>query len=419
MKKETKFPFWFLLHTDNLARFRRTLRTITPVFLGLYIIIIFIFSIKLMDLPSLRLNAISNLDVLQKTEIVEFAKIIFGYGIAEWLVTVLSLGLLLAWAAFAFLAWILTRLAIEVIWQIFYPTDPRFFRMYCRYTRFLFHAFRRSTPLFIIIAVLVAAFILIEQRIWAITPEKGAIVIGITLLIAVPYVWAVNWFSFFRIIRHHPRAYYLDQYFFSQHTARRRLKNIVDILVFLAILTWILLPGYFNTCKEISNKVAFAAREVLDYEGKWNTLSQKVIFNSSGNERWMIPSPSEVEDRLDFAGGVRTILPLTAAFPTFQKYLFALIMFASFFDIGIPAIFNAVRQRGYRVALRRILVATVKTAIFLVILQLVVQKSYFIDMSELVGIGAMFSFIISFTLSHDETFYKKWKSRPIRTSTLP
>jgi hypothetical protein len=205
------------------------------------------------------------------------------------------------------------------------------------------------------ICLLLAATILVRLKFWVAAPDKVAVIIGAILLCVVPYTFAVHWSWFFWILRRHPKAEHLNLYFFSQHSARRKLKNAVDMLVFLAMLTWVLLPIYFNACKGLSDKAAFAAREILDYQGRWTAVSQKVVFASPGNERWMLPPPSQFAEQLDFANMVRNAMPLTRGLPIFQKYLFAIVMFSTLFSLGIPAVYNVVRERGYRLAIRRIL----------------------------------------------------------------
>jgi hypothetical protein len=37
-------------------------------------------------------------------------------------------------------------------------------------------------------------------------------------------------------------------------------------------------------------------------------------------------------------------------------------------------------------------------------------------MSEIIGLGAMFSFIVAVAISQDEKFYKKWKRYPTKHS---
>jgi hypothetical protein len=409
-------PFWLQLHADNLVRFCARQRRILPALLALYIFLLLSFTIITMQFPYIYLDEVSNLDSLQNYEVVQFVRMVLGYSIAEWMVNVLSVGILLIWLVMAFFAYFITQILLEPVWQLFYPTDPNFYATYCRMTRFTHAAFGRKRCILDGIGIVIILCTLFELRIWTGTPDRAVNLAGCMFLGIVPYVYAFIWAWYIRILARHPRAGYLNLYLFSQHTARRKLKGAVDLLVFFALLSWFLLPTYFYVCKSISETVAFSVREILDEGGEWTALMQKIKFESPDHKERALPAPNQLEERLNPIVSINDSFPIAKASPTMLMYLFAVVMFATFLELSIPATYNAVRTRGYQVTLRRVLVATMKTTVFLAALQFFVIKAYFIDMSEILGLGAMFAFIIAFAIAQDEHFYKKWK-KPYRNSS--
>jgi len=53
------------------------------------------------------------------------------------------------------------------------------------------------------------------------------------------------------------------------------------------------------------------------------------------------------------------------------------------------------------------MIITVKSVIFVTILQVIVKSAYFIDISEPIGIGAIFTFLMTFFFTQDSGVIEK------------
>lgn len=393
---------WFGPHLDAIRRFfsfiKRTYGLLITIFfciaLGLYIMSIITTQTRLDSLIMKNFNS--------PETVLLYAKMINQISLVEWIISLIAIVGIVIWAFFSFFIFILLRLSVDLFYQFFYPVDREYSERYRWYLRFLYKNVGKKLNLTLIPFTIVAGWILIKVQMWNLTSIELAKLFGKIILFFVPIVYIVTWFQFLLIRRSRRLNSRFDEFLFSQHSIRKRLKNIFNGLIFLAVLGWIVIPVYFKTIELFSDKGALFLNSAYNYNKEWILLKNQGFFPDEANTHkvWQPPSQNKLHEFLNPVAGLGQGQPLIQALPIFQSYLFLVVVVVGLLEIGIPVTAKMFVYQGFSKTMKRVFIHTIKTTTLVIIIYFIAKKAYFINLSTSL-IGFAFSFILSIFFALD------------------
>jgi hypothetical protein len=222
-----------------------------------------------------------------------------------------------------------------------------------------------------------------------------------------PVVFTVHWTIWVKTLRireKRGRMAHFRRYLFSPENMRRTFKSLIDILLMLALLGWLLLPKLAQSHSGLT--AAFAE----DLQQRWDYAhNREIVFSNSQfinflNQRdaWIPPDTPDLYKELNFfsalydadSGRLYAIKDLMSFF-----LLFATL--AGSLAVGIPTFLVLRESAGYRRAVYRLTLGTVKTLIITILLQVLLQTAYLVDLSKPIGFSIVFFFLLTYFLGHE------------------
>ena len=167
------------------------------------------------------------------------------------------------------------------------------------------------------------------------------------------------------------------------------------ILVF-AYFGWITIPGYLISLDKSARKASSIFMKVYDYKVKLKELNELGLpIDKYGLKRIHLPEPDKLHQKFNLGKYLLEKQDIKTAHKLLMSYLFLLITVSGFIQIGVRVITKVFINSGYWKTLKHIFIITLKTTIIVVLLQLFILKAYYIDITDPIGIGIMFSFLMS------------------------
>jgi hypothetical protein len=395
-----RLPQWIEPHYDALRRWVALLRRAWPWFLlANFLLAMAVTSVEFLTIC----RALMNPPTLQPQLGVGalYGKLIACVCSAEWAVSMISLALVWAWALSTWLAWLTVRFLVDALFQLFSREPDSALRARSKYLRYFRLVLRWRLNLLVIAMLLAASVAFIEAQVWRTGVGRSIQTYFWLIVPAVPIVYSVVWAKFLSVRARRRNSAKLDEFLFSRLSLRRRFKNILDGLAFLALLGLILLPGLFLSLKTLDAKATVVAATASHYEAGWNQLVAAGYSAPDALFATSLPNPESLSKRISAFAYFVDYSTLPSYLVRFQHGMFLVITVATFFEIGFPAILRAILFSGYRRSLRSLVLAAVKSFLIVAGLQLVVQQAFFVDLSNPVGVGTLFSFLISFFLMRE------------------
>lgn len=332
-----------------------------------------------------------------------YFELISMFGFFKWLVYVFSLICLPFWYIISYLLYQLIRFLSNLIYSIYTKEDPIYVRNKIRIERFLYEKISKYLVIyFLFFIVLFAIFITITQIFYKPLEEIFIYSLIFTSLGIIP-VWVIVWCNYLIIRKKRRNKLSFDNYLFSKSTIRNRFKEIFSILIFFALFGWLLIPFLL---KSFDYTESYAEKLMLDFSYK----DKLEIIKSEGFDNYNdmysklnLPNPAELKKDLSVVSQLHILWNSKNALKLFQQGLFFIITLGAFLDIGIPSVLNALFYKSKRKALKLIFYTTLKSTAIILILQLIISNLFFIDVSDYLGIGTIFLFIMTFLLMQSST----------------
>lgn len=334
---------------------------------------------------------------------------------------------ILAWGYIAYLVWIVMRFLIDVGYQVIFPVNTSFLIMTRRYSKVIDPHIKKALSLSLVFLLFVALVLFIYERTWDMSAVETASLLGKTALFFVPIIFLVNWSLIIRLRyslgKNKKPIERINRYLFSSSSMRRRFKSILDILCYLALLGWFIIPAYFLTIQTLTARSSLVIDNMFDYNGlvkSLNGVSYEIkteIFAPSGQ----IPQINQLTSFLDPFDNIASKQSYNIILKTLQPNFFFIVTLGGVLSIGLHVVSALFFLNLYKQAVKKVLIVTLKTLLIVGVLQLVIKKAYFIDISEPIGIGALFNFLMAFYFSHDNDIDKHLAvgTVPVKNRSLP
>jgi hypothetical protein len=332
------------------------------------------------------------------TAILTYARMLTGLNACRSFILIGSMALLLSWAFGLYLAFVIIALLGRVIYLLLYPGHKRFAAVCRRYETIVDRGARRYILIDEVALVVVAIVVGIARMgQWTI---GGAINLIVALSVAaVVTIFSITWINILWIRGQREDKRYLDRCFLSRQSIHLDFKNILVLLVFFAVLGWVFWPMLLHSVGRLEGAGNSLMLNRLEYGRNWDLLIREGYVPPK-NAEWFaaLPEPDKLATSWpgfrEFLVGV----DLRQVFVTLQHGMFLVVTIAALCVIGIPSIAAASVHRGRRNALRTAALATLKSGLVTIGLELFARKAYFVDISQATGIGTVFSLTLAFFL---------------------
>lgn len=316
----------------------------------------------------------------------------------EWLIAIISIVGIYVWSVSAMLLYILLKIIVGYIYQIFYKVDYKHLKRSGKYYIILRKKAGKYHYTLLSLILLIALIIFCKMDIAGSTLDKIIHTYGLLLLFFTPFVFTTSWIFYLKIRKKrilNNKNIKIDDYLFSQNSIRLRFKNILVVLLFLGIIGTIYLPFYFASVNSLANHYSYkiVKKVKLDLD-KYSQNIDKENLSKFLDKEWL-------------ATELNTLHPLSRVdnynkyIPLLQNYFFLIIILGGLFEIGIPVISRAVLFDNAKNAIIKVFLITFKSFLVVLFISLLIKKAYFIDISEPFGIGIIFSFLMTFFLALD------------------
>lgn len=318
---------------------------------------------------------------------------------SRWQLDTISISLILIWGIIGYLIYIFFKIIIGFMYQLIYPVDTSVLRKTGKYYKYFKRSIGKYLFSIVCLLLLVSLTIFIRFNIWELQLAQVIKIIGIILTIFSIIIFTTTWSYFLKLRtkRNSQSKRYFDIYILSQQSIRLRFKTLIIALAFLGFLGTVYLPGYFILINTLTT--TYEASIISEFDN-WHFLE---IANIAISGSLVAPLPT-----LDsLSSELNTLYPLSRVenyatnIPLLQKYFFLILTIGGLFEIGIPVLAKTVYLSGYKQALKRILVITCKSFFLITLLSFLIKKTYFLDISEPLGIGIIFSFLMTFFFTQD------------------
>lgn len=361
-----------------------------------------------------RLRAITVADHASPQLVFSFCSAIVAFvagqilaGLADMVV------MLLVFVPLAIVAWFVVRMALNLIYPLFYPVDSNPTKWAKRYDRFFSHkllgaSFACNSGF--ILVVLVGFLLAIKEQ--GMSPVLMIHCLGVSFCLAVFYAFGFHWFIFLRILKRKDTAKRtlprFNAYLFSDESIKSSFLGSLKFMVFIAVLAWFLIPVPARLSAKIAKGTEWYVSLLVPDYAAVRSEAQKNIFLKSGiNWEKMLPSAENLGNEFDLWSGLREVICPKQGSPLFLRYLFLLVALASLFQVALPVATRISREYGYAPAARKLLMAALKTTTVVFLLKLFVAKAFLVDFSSVIGMGTAFTYLLAAFIAFQDTGEKK------------
>ena len=406
--KKIRFPDWSLNSLDQLRRFLRTVTKVGPWVFAFYSLSLVVFCLIIAG----RQAAAAQLavDVVKSVEgATRYFRLMTALSMIQWCVLAGTLGVLIIWLLLCGFVLFLCTLLLDAVYQLYYKeTRTNIVRQH-RYLKLFHKKIGKRLIIFSIFIFITIAFIYLRIiRIHEIELTKLIRVYIATISILVPIIYSIVWYNYFKIYRSRKSKSLknkLDWYLLSKNAIRRRFKSILWGVAVLTLFGWFLLPMLFGSFQWFEHFGTKILKDNVKYLEEWEVLRNEGFSQQEKSITSIahLPDPNNLTQAISCLDKLGDYETLNNLFSLFQRGLFFIITLLALCEIGIPSIANAIIYGSRREALRKVFLATAKSTILVIVLQLFVAKAFFVDISRALGIGTVFLFAVSFFLMQQST----------------
>lgn len=297
-----------------------------------------------------------------------------------------------------------TKTLVAIAFQLFYSISPRYYRLARKCSAFEHKALQRAMNIAAGIYLAIFVIVAVSRRSRFLDANGAINLIGVFAVGAVALVFAVGWVARFKILqRRTPRlSRYYPTYLFSTDSVVGSFKDVVYLLIFFAVVGWLVLPSVLGGVLNLPSRMASRLESGWAYSDRRELLTKNAVFMKflEDGGLWIPPSREEL---------VRHLNPLPPLYDPVGRQLVGLDLFMSYgllvvtlagmLAVAIPTLYVVHRDSGRRRLLQRVLVATLKTMAVSLFLQVMLAKAYMVDVSRIVGLATVFMFLMTFFLT--------------------
>lgn len=336
------------------------------------------------------------------------AELVVACATVEWLVVSSSLIAVPVMAFLTWFTWHATFFCARVLGRYFGGEPEKASIKRARYFSFFRRAFLNTN--FVLIASPMIAFLaFLALDISRAASIEFVVKVFIFLILGmVPVVFLTHWIGYLRIRSRRNSKAGIEWYLFSNESIHSAFENVVAFVITLAIIAWVSIPGVFL----VSEAIARAGSDWLCENSNYATAREAIVeagYRPTNHNSAILSLPPEDDlfKNLSAFSAVGDVDSIKGQLEVLGRGLFMVITLATLFSIGLPSFTRAVLFSDHRQATKIILKSTLKSFSFLLLSQLVAQKLFFVDMSNLVGVSAVFGFVISYFLMVDSGQYQQ------------
>lgn len=390
-------PVWFREHIDGLRRFLLFFKGYLRWGLFIYVLLVllmtllvFVAETEFLSDPALSFHSVKGALI--------YAQLVYKFSLFHWWIGIATISLVLMVPPVMYFTYFPVSLLVEGLYQLFAKESQSFIARRTRISRFLWNKFGKRIQLAVFLILCAISYLMISMKIYQRPPKEQVNFFVIIIAFAVPVVYTVLWGKYLIIRARKKIMSNFDKYLFSKQSIRRQFTSILTFLACLVVLGWILLYSLFGALERIERTGSSFLLNEFEYREKWDFIVEDgyLQYSTTSDSIAGVPSPDQLERSLSWLPALRS--EARTLFPQFQKGMFFILTLASLFQIGIPSVISAAIYKDRRKALLGVFLATLKSTLLVGGLQLFIRKAFFVDISEVMGIGTVFLFTVSFFL---------------------
>lgn len=401
------------IHIDELIKTLVGFKNKLPIIVALYVPIVIFFSIVSFLTLIVHFDNYGNVLNANCENIIAFARLSTMIISAKWAIDLANIMFFPFWFVGFYALFLINKALLEIIFRIFYKADYKHVILHKKYQSFLKKKLFKKNIIIILMVTLPILLIRITvlTNINDLTTVQLFEIMGsIALFVGIPVNFITHCVQYFSIFRSRKNKTFFAQFLLSQNAIRRGFKSTIDLLVFLAILSWFLIPAIFNLNTYISAQLSNFYINKMSYTETYEKLKNLENIQYKKNHAYasMPPIAQELEFYLNPLSNFGKGQPYEMALPIIQSYFFLIVSLSGLLSIGLPVISSIILCKGYLTAIKKIAINTIKSTIIIIALQALVKYAYFIDLSDPFGIGFLFSLLLSFFFTQDSDLFSKY-----------
>lgn len=389
---------WIKLHFGAIKDYFRKLgRKYIIIFIPLFLILSLFVFLSLPIIIETRMESIPP-DLLNSPELAYlYLKLVVFYTLMQAHFHLFNVVYVMIWWVICYLLFLIMRLAVDIVYQIFYPSDNKFEKRYKKYKKEFHKILNKRFSIIFLIIVVGAFFIIIDFEPWN---KKSNIAIAFfikIIFIIILIVYIFYWINVLLIRKKRRSKLIIDEYLFSPYSIRRRFKNVLDALVFMSILIWIFMHSMLSGFEYTSNKKALIMNRIFEYNVSWVIINNEYKLESvpEDEETWSPPSPDKLPEVFNPLYSFTEKDSLIKVLKILKLNLFIAVVLIGLFEMGPTVLIKTYNERGFRNSIIMVVVNTIRSTIFIGLIYIIAKTAFSIDLSSSI-LGILFSFIMTF-----------------------
>ena len=323
--------------------------------------------------------------------------------LAEWTVGVLTMVLAVAWGWFSFGAYLVSNAASDLIIERIIPQDRKHSRRSRSYLKVLRSTVGRRLQMASYGLIFLTLIALVWAQVWNFTLDQVVDALVLSTVLVTPVFFTIEWYQLSRIraTRSLKMQASFDDYVFSEQALFVQLKATVKFGFTLAILGWVLLPGFVVTLHAVEDEGARLLAESADYSAGWSILvadgypTHTAILGPNLD----LPAPDDLDSYLSWVGLLHEDFDARVIIKRFQEGMFVVFVIVTALAVGIPTALGAVMVPERRQAIRSALFSVTMSAGLFAGLGIFYRLAFFQDTTNSFGLAAIVTLFVRYVLA--------------------
>ena len=293
---------------------------------------------------------------------------------------------------------VLSKMAGEIVSWLYFSDTWADFRNRQRFNRALRKRLARRNMIAIVAQVsLISIYVLFSTR-YSLTFHDIAHVFLVSMVFCTVCTYVYHWIEFL-IYRREIRSPAFDRFLFSKSSVQRRLKMSFDMLFFLALIGWVVIPGFGLFYDYVQPHVCEPFEYLLSIDATMQSLGevQDPLLEMGKSYYSFVKS---LFSNMSVAE-IFHVDTFNAFIQEIQSTFFALVIFIQFVMVAMPLAMIVVLKKNDRGFYFYVFKSTMKTVVLLLAVQFFIAEVYFVDTSSLLGTATIFLFFLSYFSAHD------------------
>lgn len=328
-------------------------------------------------------------------------KLIVAYKFLLFFGAILFIIFFSIWIAMSWMVYPILKFPVNLLFSAFYQEETKFTKNYYKYNSFLK---RKLDPKLnrILVPIIIAAFIyLIKKAFWKYPASDVINEIIVIILILIPIIWSFYWISVVLIYKKRKNKKSFRLFLFSRPVILASFREIIIFMIWIAILVRIMIPLLWQTSYRIGTKCEKYLIEYHDYDIKWVLLVNDMTIKGNVKDlKKELPEPKQISSSIHPLSMIKVdFISSKKKLSNILNQCFFIVMLGGLLSIGCPTIIGSILIKGMKKTLKNLTIVVLKTTLLALILQYFIYKAYFIDTSNIFGIGTLYLFLLNFFLT--------------------